>query len=104
MMAQPAMAQKVELKPPLKMDESVFAEPTFKDEHPKVYKFTKPLRLYGRLLRKVGRKIGVNQSLRVLGDSAKWIGKKTEPYQPIKNLVTAGTNAAVSTGVWFGGR
>lgn len=103
-MAQPAMAQKVELKPPLKMDEAVFAEPTFKDEHPKVYKFTKPLRLYGRLLRKVGRKIGVNQSLRVLGDSAIWIGKKTEPYQPFMNLVTAGTNAAVSTGVWFGGR
>ncbi len=101
MIALPAYAQKAELKPAIKMDEAVFAEPTFKDEHPKVYRFSKPLRIYGRFLRKVGRKVGVNQTLRLAGDSAKWLGKKSEPYQPFFNLATSVTNAAVSTGVWF---
>lgn len=101
MIAQPVMAQKAELKPAIKMDEATFPEPTFKDEHPKVYRFSKPLRIYGRFIRKVGRKVGVNQTLRLAGDSAKWLGKKSEPYQPFFNLATSVTNAAVSTGVWF---
>ncbi len=101
MMTLPAYAQKAELKPAIKMDETTFPEPTFKDDHPKVYRFSKPLRIYGRFLRKVGRKVGVNQTLRLAGDSAKWLGKKSEPYQPFFNLATSVTNAAVSTGVWF---
>ena len=98
----PCQAQKAaELKPPIVLDATKFDAPSFKDEHPKVYKFSKPIRVYGRFLRKVGRKVGVNQTLRLMGDSAIWIGKKTEPYQPFLNLTTSVTNAAVSTGVWF---
>lgn len=97
--AAPAYAQKAE--PALILDQSKFEEPTFKDQHPKLYRFSKPVRVYGRFIRRVGRKLGVNQTLRVVGDSAIWLGKKTEPYQPFLNLTTSVTNAAVSTGVWF---
>lgn len=93
--AAPVYAQKAEL------DQSKFEEPTFKDQHPKLYRFSKPVRVYGRFIRRVGRKLGVNQTLKVVGDSAIWLGKKTEPYQPFLNLTTSVTNAAVSTGVWF---
>lgn len=99
--ASPVYAQKAELKPAIVLDQSKFEEPTFKDQHPKLYKFSKPLRLYGRFLRKVGHKTGVNQTFKIVGDSAIWIGKKTEPYQPFFNFATSATNAAVSAGVWF---
>lgn len=99
--AAPVYAQKADLKPALVLDQSKFEEPTFKDQHPKLYRFSKPVRVYGRFIRRVGRKLGVNQTLRVVGDSAIWLGKKTEPYQPFLNLTTSVTNAAVSTGVWF---
>ncbi len=72
-----------------------------KDAHPKVYKASKPLRLTGRYLRFIGHKTGVNQTIKLAADTAKWIGEKSQPYQPFMNLVSSGTNAAISTGVWF---
>ncbi len=72
-----------------------------KDAHPKVYNAAKPLRLAGRFCRYIGHKTGINQTLIVAADTVKWIGEKSAPYQPFMNLVSSGTNAAISTGVWF---
>lgn len=95
----PAFAVEVEVPPePLTPPKTVIV---LKDEHPKVYKAVKPLRVACRFCRYVGHKTGVNQAVKLTADTAKWIGEKSQPYQPFMNLVSSGTNAAISTGVWF---
>ena len=95
----PALAVEIEVPPePVTPPKTVIV---LKDEHPKVYKAAKPLRLAGRFCRYVGHKTKVNQALIVVADTVKWIGEKSQPYQPFMNLVSSGTNAAISTGVWF---
>jgi len=92
----PAFAVEVEVPP-----EPPKTVIVLKDEHPKVYKATALLRAAGRGVKYVGRKTGVNQVVKLTADTAKWIGEKSQPYQPFMNLVSSGTNAAISTGVWF---
>lgn len=93
----PANAVEIEV-PPADPPQTVIV---LKDLHPKVYKASKPLRVTGRYLRFIGHKTGINHTIRLAADTAKWIGEKSQPYQPFMNLVSSGTNAAISTGVWF---
>lgn len=92
----PAFAVEVEVPP-----EPPKTVIVLKDEHPKVYKATALLRAAGRGVKYVGRKTGVNQTLKFGYDLFVWTGQKTQPIQPGLNLFSSMTNAAISTGVWF---
>lgn len=96
----PAHAVEIEVPPtdPTTPPQTVIV---LKDEHPKVYKASALLRAAGRGIKYVGRKTGVNQTLKFGYDLFVWTGQKSQPIQPGLNLFSSMTNAAISTGVWF---
>lgn len=81
------------------------ADETFLERHPVYAKVSAPLRAVAwRPLVKVIKVTRINKAAAMIADACKTAGQKSEPYHPFLNLVTAGTQAGITMGTWFGPR